>query len=1140
MRPRSSEEQRQVDEQTRQQIIRSTDQSTLVEAAAGTGKTTLLVDRILSGIRRGDFRLARLVAITFTEKAAAELESRLRQGLRGLSDDASLNPAERERAAEAREQLDRANISTIHSFCATLLRERPVEAGVDPDFEVLDATGETLLQEKCWENWIGEQVQKPEGTPLVDAMVGGVSISSGGRYSSGLQDLANSIVESPEVLDRSDFQLGRPPSSSSELAGKLRQKAEEVGRYIENCMKSSNENSRRIRRAVDRLNGLDPGDMRGLRAIAMDIASTRPEDAITSFEKDSRDRGLEILGELAELGSDLMSHLACELLDWLKGFANHFAEEKRRRSVLTFSDLLRRAALMLRENADARRHFQNRFDAFFVDEFQDTDPLQAEIIAYLCEQPAQSPADDYRRVELEPGKLFVVGDPKQSIYRFRRADVEVYEEFKKLFEGSGENEDGVRQVFRNFRSTAPLIESINAVFNQLLTPSPEAGVYQAPNVPLVAAEDSPNQSACPVVALYPSENHTRDEWRAPEARQQEARSVARFIRQAVEDSLPEPVDRAAGGELEYASFACLFRALTSVDIYEEALESEGVPYRVIGGKSFYQREEISETLVLLQAIDDPLDHVSVAGALRSSYFGLSDEDLLRFRQNGGRWNYLRSPVKTGPVGESMEMLARWHRHRNDLPPQVLMRRILDETKAMETFYLKPAGEQRAANLRKLQGQLRSFWGTARESFRSTINYLGGLYRRQEAEEESSVVEPGDDFVSLMSIHKSKGLQYRSIVLPDLARRANQPAPGLLIDRSSRRLAIRAGSGIESRHYQDLLEREQGNEIEEQKRLLYVAATRAENLLVLPLFWSSRRRSRNSFLSFLQQTGYFAEPADVPYGKAEGGVFYWDTNAPTENATEGEPARPSLSSVGSGVAEELLARRNAWESQHQVAASRANAGERIITPSALEAMGHKTAPNNPPTGPGGRRLGSLFHAVIQRLPLRNDDRTDTEKMAENLARLEGKNHGATSAEVAEVSRLCLGICDNVEYRSLLDEAETVRQEVPFVLPLSDLPELDLPEEGFVEGSIDLLVRSRERTHILDYKTDRLDGADPERAAERYWPQLIVYGLAAKACGHTAGPVDLLVFFVRPQVFCRRRLTSDLLKDVELPAVDDWSR
>ncbi len=1129
MTSQQAHEERTQRRQRRERIVSSTERSMLVEAAAGTGKTTLLIDRILHGVRTGGVRLPQLVAITFTEKAAAELESRLRQGLARHLYAEDLPIEEAQRIEEALSEIDRASISTIHSFCAALLRERPVEAAVDPEFEVLDETQADLLKEQCWRAWLAEEVQRTEG-PLVQALLAGAAVGSGPRGHAGLKGLADAVVQSPETLDPSLFDLARPETPPEELARGLRELAPQAAGFIAKNMKGGNDQSRLLQSCVENLQGTEAQDVASVRAEAVGLADLNIEKALKSFETESREEGRALFGRLAELAGELLSHLACDLFEWVGRFASRYRDEKRRRSVLDFQDLLLLAARMLRENKQVRRRLQRRFRAFFVDEFQDTDPLQAEVIAFLCESTEGPPADRLEEVALEEGKLFVVGDPKQSIYRFRRADVKVYEQFKGLFERIGSEGDSVWQVFENFRSSAPLIERLNAVFERVLTPPEQEGVYQAPHVPLVAQQQGQRPAEAALIALYPPPGLERSGLKLETARQLEARYLARLLRELVGGHLPPELGAPpAEKPLGYGSFACLFRALTDVGIYEEALEQYRIPYRVVGGRSFYEREEIAETLALLRAVDDPLDQISIVAALRSSYFGLSDEELFRYREEGGRWNYQLTEVRSGPAGEAMSRLSQWHGRRNAVPPQVLLREILDASKALEAFMLKPAGEQRAANVQKLLGQLRSLWNASRGTFRSIVDYLATLHERRETEEESSIVEPGDEFVSLMSIHKAKGLEFDAVVLPDLSRKfQGRPGP-LLLDRPNRRIAVSAGRGIRSSAYDELAEQEEGNEVEEQKRLLYVAATRARRLLVLPLFWQKEGEVRDCMLSFLVQSDCFPQPGEVPYGEARDGVFYWDTSPWLQQVSVEPQPRPAIPAGEEATADELLAERRKWLEEHDRVVRRASTGLRIVLPSAFD-VGAARAPagTDAAEGEAGRRFGSLFHELMQRMPLRDaGGREEVESLASGLAAIAAAEMGMDDDAAREAARLAVEARENEEFRALLARAETIQQEVPFSVPLRALPLWDEEAEGFLEGSIDLLLIGPDGVAVVDYKTDRLDSAPPEDASGRYWPQLALYALAAEACGYVPSRPELVLFFVRAGLMYRRRLDEDLL-------------
>jgi len=1132
-----ADELRRLDEETRRSIVTSTDRSMLVEASAGTGKTTLLVDRILHGIRSGTFRLPQVVAITFTEKAAAELGSRLRHRLALLAHAEPLPPEQRRRVETALEEIDRAVISTIHAFCALLLKEHALEAGIDPEFDVLDETRADLLKEESWRTWLAAETQRTDG-PLVDALLAGVRIGTGRPSGSGLKDLADAIVTSPEALEPSLFTLSRPRRPLAELAGLLSERAREALPFVQREMNRGNNDSRRLREALENVARADPAEVATIRAAAAPLLHVDMENALRSFGKACREEGRRLFAGVADVAGEMLAHLACDLFEWMGGFAAHYREEKRRWSAVDFQDLLLITARMLRQNKEVRRRLQRRFRAFFVDEFQDTDPLQAEIIAFLCEATDGAPADLFQHVRLEEGKLFVVGDPKQSIYRFRRADVKVYEQFKALFERLAPQGGAVCRVFRNFRSSPALISHLNAVFEQVLRPPGQAGVYQAPHVPLVAAANGGGPSAA-VIAVYPPPGTSRKGLKIDAARRLEAAHLALLLKDMVEGRLPPgftaPDCRAPLG---YGGVALLFRALTSIDAYEEALEQHGIPYRVLGGRSFYQREEIAETLSLLRAVDDPLDQVSIVAALRSSYFALSDEELLRYRESGGRWDYLLTEVRTGPGGEAMSLLARWHARRNEVPPHALLREILDHTKALEAFMLKPAGHQRVANVQKLLGQLRALWKAARGTFRSIIDYLALLDERGEAEEESSTVEPGDDFVRLMSIHKAKGLEFDAVVLPDLSHEFPRAQEALLLDRAGKRLALSVQRSVRSREYAELAAEEEGNRLAEQRRLLYVAATRARRLLVLPLYWQNDRRPVNCMLEFLLDSGCFPSPEEVPFGQQHNGVFYWDTARQEARAAPSAEPAPPVRTGPQASADALLARRREWLSEHDRIARRASTGWRILLPSAASAFEQPSDEGRETEdAPRGKRFGALFHSIMKVIPLRGmGSRDEVASLARGLAAIHAADAQADEEEAREAARLAAQACANATFRGLLANAMTIGQEVPFRVPVDRLPGFE-GEQGLLEGSIDLVLIGPGRAVILDYKTEPVTAGHERALAVRYWPQLVLYGLAAQGCGYVPAGPELVLFFVRSGRFCRRQLDHALLAETR-PHLEEW--
>ncbi len=1107
------------DSSVRESIEAATGRSLLVEAAAGTGKTTLIVDRILRGVLDGSLRMRATVAITFTEKAAGELEERLRRRLAEAAENETLSERERSRVRRAFDELDRAHISTIHSFCSGILREKPVEAGVDPQFSVMDETPSQLLMRDCWTQWMDRQV---EDSPAVL-----VRLLQAGARMADLRGLAWALANAPEVMESLPDLAGRINADPTGPIRDLCVAAADALPVFEAYMRrGGNQHSRELQRlaALTAAPGAADGDT--LVGLGCRIGAIDADRALKSIAKDHRDEAGPLLSRLVEVGARIGARLAWNALGWLSGFVEEYAAAKRRHGALDFQDLLVLAARLLRDRPDVRRYFQGRFDAFFVDEFQDTDPLQAELIAYLCERPGSGPAAAMRDVRLADGKLVAVGDPKQSIYRFRRADVQVYEAFKDLFRRGSFAEERVERLWCNFRSGRRLLEWLNRAFESVFGVSHPEGVVQAEPVDLVSGRAPTAGEGASVVAFCPP-IAPPSEWNAEVARRHEAHYLALAVKRAVEHGECLPT---GDSPLAYGDFAFLFRALTDVDVYQDALERYGVPCRVVGSKHFYRREQVNETLAVIRAVDDPLDEAAVVGALRSSFFGFSDEDLFRFRERGGRWNYLYRTVEEGPVAGAMEQLLGWHRRSNRVPPHVLLARIFDETKAVQAFQVKPAGDQRAANLEKLLSDLREL-GRLGRTFGACVRHLSELGQAELPESESAAVEPGGDFVQLLSMHKAKGLEFPAVVLPDLSRRfaGKQKLGSLLLDRMGGRQGFRVRGGIETESYARMAEDELANQIAEEHRLLYVACTRARRLLVLSLYWR-QGKLQPCYQTVLEGCGCVVDAESVPYGEERDGVLYYDTR-PLISALD-LAARPrDAVRPDDADADALVERRLQWTEDHRRLAAAASAAEPCVVPSAL---GHAAESDkyldDGMEDAGGRDIGTLFHNLVGTIPVDEllDSRDD--QIAVDVAAAEAVSLGLSEAFVGPVTELLRACRGNAEFVALLSEAETVRREVPFTVPLAEI--LDAPPVGggFTEGSIDLLARTADGTAIVDFKTDRVAPDRLQEAADRYWPQLALYALAAEACGWCDGDLQLALFFVRAGRLLRRSLDDDLRRRV----------
>ena len=475
---------RKLDDKCRERIQTSLDESLLVEAAAGTGKTTQLVGRLVAILASGKTEIGEIVAVTFTRKAAGELSLRLRQEL-DLARTATDDPAQRENLEAAIARMEEARIGTIHSFCADVLRQRPVEAGVDPDFVELTEEEAPLLYHRAFQNWIEHHLeQMSEGlrralsrlsaegsrdSPIARLRDAGFKLVEWRDFptpwrrepfdrTAALDKVVEELLEVADLADEAakpndGLRLALGPVTS--LAGWIR-RAEQLGVRDDDSLEA---------RLIQLLRDLNRGKWRKGYGSKFSERLTRA---------DMTKRRDQLLASLEAVRRDLDADLAPVLRDELAQVVDGYEELKERNGALDFADLLLKTRDLVRNSKEVRRYLQGRYSHIFVDEFQDTDPIQTELILLLtADDPEES---DWRKVRPVPGKLFLVGDPKQSIYRFRRADVVLYQEVKRLLAEAGV---GILNLTRSFRSLRPLQEAINAAFAPEMTGDNVTGTIAA-------------------------------------------------------------------------------------------------------------------------------------------------------------------------------------------------------------------------------------------------------------------------------------------------------------------------------------------------------------------------------------------------------------------------------------------------------------------------------------------------------------------------------------------------------------------------------------------------------------------------------------------------------------------------------------
>ena len=536
--------------------------------------------------------------------------------------------------------------------------------------------------------------------------------------------------------------------------------------------------------------------------------------------------------------------LAPLLREEMRPVIEYYEALKQRAGVLDFLDLLLVARDLVRDNADVRADLQHRFTHIFIDEFQDTDPLQAEILFLLsADDPAES---NWENVRPTPGKLFIVGDPKQSIYRFRRADVSLYQGLKNRLVERGA---ALEHLTVSFRATAELQEMVNAAIAPLM---PAESETQPAYVPLQKFREGvgtqPSIVVLPVPAPYSDDGRYIRQWKIDESLPD---ATAAYVHWLIKQSGWTVTEREAPDKrvpIEARHVCILFRRLNSFgdDVtrpYIRALEARHIPHVLVKGGSFNEREEVEAIRNLLGAIERPDDELVVFAALRGPVFALSDGALLEYRETQGSLHPFRK-IKDGAsdevrqVGQALELLRDLHRGRNRRPIADTISRVLNETRAHAGFAIWPTGEQALANVMRLMDMARRYESRGgATSFRGFVDELEARAERDEAS-EVPVVEEGTEGVRIMTVHRAKGLEFPVVVLADLTcSETREPSRHV---NPAKKLCAQRLAGYAPLELLDNAEDEGRREHEEAIRVLYVAATRARDLLVVPAVGDEER------------------------------------------------------------------------------------------------------------------------------------------------------------------------------------------------------------------------------------------------------------------------------------------------------------
>jgi len=1100
------------DEAARYRIQNSLDESLIVEASAGTGKTNELVKRIVAVLGQGKTTIDKIAAVTFTHKAAGELKLRLREE---LDKERIARPA----LEKALQHLEEASIGTIHSFCAQILRERPVEARVDPAFEELSDQESHRLYQRSFRAWLEKGLAQPSpGLRRAFARLAWRDSWDDSPPIEQLQWAGKKLVEwrdYPEPWLREQFSRDEEIKTLVRMARELAEMSAKPRRVTDNLYRGLAP-ARALAGWIDTAESAGPRDYEALEGLLLKLG----RDLRRDLKKGSGEYGGgvgreelvlrrdELLRWIEEFRRRADADLAVELREEMRGLIDEYNERKQRAGKLDFVDLLIAVRNLVRDDAGVRHYLQDRFTHLFIDEFQDTDPLQAEILLLLASGDRHE--TDWRRVVPAAGKLFLVGDPKQSIYKFRRADIVLYRKVRDALIDRGV---GFVKLTRSFRSVRNIQQFVNAAFETEMTGDVDSG--QADWAPLeqdrADVEGRPSVIVLPVPRPYKS----------------------RLAREAINKCLPDAIAAFIAWlvtESEWGfrarDVAVLFRRRTQggSDLtreYARALEARGLPHLLAGSKSFHRREEVETLRAGLAAIEWPDDELSVFATLKGSLFAIRDEVLFRYRHDRGRlYPFHKFDAATDPdfvqVEEALALLGELHRARNRRPFAATVNALLEATRAHAGFVLRPGGNQILANVARVADLARTYEMSGGISFRGFVDELAAQAEKEDAA-EAPVLEEDSDGVRLMTVHGAKGLEFPVVILADLTANIAAREPDQYVD-GERRLCATRLLRCAPRELVDHEPQESAREQAEGVRVAYVAATRARDLLVIPAvgdqpfpdggwlsplnkaIYPSRadwRKSRPAPgcpqfgpasvverpLDYAHEDEFSVRPGRLvrpEHGEHE--VVWWDPSKLTLNVEGGLGFhQKEILAEDGGVS---LAAYREWQAARARVVEASSRPEHQVFVASLAA--------DPPPGEimpveivtvaksarraAGRRFGTLVHNVMRDVPL-DADRVAIQRFVDWNTRLLGATQEERDATTQAVKT---ALAHPLLARARA--AERCHREYPLVFKLDD--------SRMLEGVIDLAFVENNQWVIVDFKTD----ADTLDRRVQYERQLQWYGFA----------------------------------------------
>jgi ATP-dependent helicase/nuclease subunit A len=1054
--------------------------SALLAANAGSGKTAVMAERCVEAVLRDGVPVGSILALTFTEKAAGELRERIRRRFLALGEE------------EHAREVDAGWIGTIHGFCARVLRSRPLAAGLDPRFEVLDeAAAERLARdayERAFEAWAGAR-----GPAAVDVAA---------AFGPGLRDVvlgAHSTLRSRgETRPVLPVPPEAPPPDPAALAAARAAAAR--------CLAVAG-NGKRLEEALDALEACERALGEGDVPVPAALAAAELKKGARALEQEPCSAYRAAWAAYRQGCADHHARIALlEIADLLARFGAAYAEAKAARAGLDFEDLELGVRDLLAApgsagglvTADARagrERWAARFRLIMVDEFQDTNRLQLDVLEAL-----------------ERDNLFAVGDEFQSIYGFRHADVTIFRERRAAL-----GEGRVRPLTANFRSREELLDVLNGAFapqwSERFVPLLAGGGANGSGELRLFDPGEPGDTEPRVELLVTDARGWEDDERlglagveAKPHRRAEARVVAHRLRRELDGG------RAA------REIVVLVRATASLRLFEEALEEQGVPTYVVGGRGYWSQQPVRDGLAYLAALANPLDEEALMGVLASPFCGVGSDALILLAGGDGVWATLRAGLPEGVPEPERERLLRFgaffaaeRAHAERLPVEVLLERALEASGYDLAVLARAGGERRLANLRKLMRLARDYERAEGRDLRGFLAYAATRDLAVAREGEAPLESEGLDAVRLMTIHRAKGLEFPVVCVADLGRQGGGRTERLLLGADGSvglRLSTPGGGGsVPALDFERLAADAAVEEDAEERRLFYVAMTRACDRLIL---------------------SGTADPEKQPQPRPGGPPLDWIAPAlvgivgagerVVHGAFDGRPTRVLTRLVTPAtIAPDALVTRAREGSPGTALPARPkvvpapSAGRPAPQRLSYTALGQyakcpyrfylqrslRLPPVTPPSPPGAPAeeappLDARVRGVIAHRLLEDLDFARPEPPApEAVAAIAAESGAELAPEEVQDIRAIVAAFGASPLCARIAAARTVRREAGFSFPL------DPAGGALVTGVVDVLARAPDGSVlVVDYKSDRLEEAEPAEVVERdYATQRIVYALAA---------------------------------------------